>query len=212
MTLSPAVRPRRAVLGPKMPKCAALASSADPSQGCTATACTCDPSEGWFCTADCGGGSCIPVDAATPGASCPTAQPAMGSTCVGPIACSFPGLCGSVIFECGTTQSYWAVATTAMCNGACPAAEPKVGDPCMAPAKCSYTSACGANDTVFCNGTGTVSMIMAGTCPACPSQEPAPFSSCSVAQQCMFTNACAGTDVATCSKGEWSVLRGDCEM
>jgi hypothetical protein len=55
-------------------------------------------------------------------------------------------------------------------------------------------------------------MIMAGTCPACPSQEPAPFSSCSVAQQCMFTNACAGTDVATCSKGEWSVLRGDCEM
>jgi len=82
----------------------------------------------------------------------------------------------------------------------------------MAGGKCSYVSACGASDTVFCDGAGTVSMIMPGSCPACPGQEPAPLSTCGSPQSCMFTNACGGTDVANCAMNVWNVLRGDCEM
>jgi hypothetical protein len=164
------------------------------------------------CGATCGGGVCVPVDAATPGASCPAAQPNAGGACIGPIACNYQGSCGLVVLECSTTKSYWAVKEAAKCEGDCPASEPKVGDPCMAGGKCSYVSACGGTDIIFCDGDGTVSMIMAGSCPACPSQEPAPLSTCGATQSCMFTNACGGTDMARCSMNVWNVLRGDCEM
>jgi hypothetical protein len=213
--------------GPPPPGCARSANPevcipgyiCDPTLGtgnqgdsCTAgNACICT-SSGWFCDAVCGGGMCMAVDAATPGAMCPPTQPNVGDACLGPIACSYQGVCGLILMECSTTKSYWAVGQAAKCSGGCPATEPKVGELCMAGGKCSYVSACGGNDIVFCDGNGTVSMIMAGTCPICPSQEPAPLSTCSAPQSCKFTNTCGGSDVATCSNGVWNVLRGDCEM
>jgi hypothetical protein len=213
--------------GPPPPGCARSANPevcipgyiCDPTLGtgnqgdsCTpGNACICT-SSGWFCDAVCGGGMCMAVDAATPGAMCPPTQPNVGDACLGPIACSYQGVCGLILMECSTTKSYWAVGQAAKCSGGCPATEPKVGELCMAGGKCSYVSACGGNDIVFCDGNGTVSMIMAGTCPICPSQEPAPLSTCSAPQSCKFTNTCGGSDVATCSNGVWNVLRGDCEM
>ncbi len=97
------------------------------------------------------------------------------------------------------------------CTGGCPSAEPKKGEPCVTSmGKCSYVSACGGNDIVFCDGTGTINMVMTGACPACPDQEPAPLSGCGMAMSCMYMNACNATDTATCSGSTWTVLRGSC--
>ncbi len=153
--------------------------------------------------------SATSVDAAT-ATMCPPMQPVTGSPCDGPVDCSYKGPCGPLTATCGASSSYWAVSKSTPCGGACPSAEPKNGDPCLAGGKCSYISACGGNDTIFCDGTGRVSMVMAGACPACPDQEPAPLSPCTLAMSCMYTNACNGEDTATCAASTWTVLRGSC--
>jgi|HubBroStandDraft_6_1064221.scaffolds.fasta_scaffold49648_2 hypothetical protein len=149
-------------------------------------------------------------DAASDNTMCPPTQPMTGSPCDGPVNCSYPGTCGPLTMTCGASSSYWAVSKSTPCAGGCPSAEPKKGDPCTAGGKCSYTSACGGNDIVFCDGTGSVSMVMAGGCPTCPDQEPAPLSGCGTPMSCMYTNACNGTDTATCAASTWTVLRGSC--
>jgi hypothetical protein len=189
----------------------------DPTQGCTASDCECDPNAGWGCTADCGGGICVPA-AEAGAAACPASEPQAGGPCDGPIACPYAGPCGWAFSVCSATKSYWAAGQQAACSGACPATEPNVGDACMAGGKCSYTSACGASDTVYCDGNGIVSKVDYGTCPGCPSQEPTPLTPCGSLDpplnhpSCKYTNACGGTDLASCPALTWTVLRGDCEM
>lgn len=150
------------------------------------------------------------TDAAGNDGTCPATQPMSGAPCTGPASCTYKGPCGPLTMTCQTSSSYWAVSMSTPCAGGCPAAEPKVGDPCMAQGKCSYVSGCGGSDTIFCSGTGTVSMVMAGTCPACPSAEPPPLGACSVAMSCPYTNGCNGTDTATCAASTWTVQRGPC--
>jgi len=185
----------------------------DPTQGCTPSDCfACDPQHGWMCSADCGGGLCVPAaDAGASGATCPSVEPRAGDPCAGPIACSYTGSCGPVVWACSASKSYWTATSGGKCSGACPPSEPKQGDPCMAGGKCSYKSACGSQDTIYCDGTGVVMKIDVGACPTCPAQEPGPLSPCSGALSCMYTNSCAGTDVANCMGSQWTVLRGDCE-
>jgi hypothetical protein len=152
------------------------------------------------------------VDA--PAGACPAARPISGMPCDGgPIDCQYTAPCGPLTMTCGASSSYWAVSMSTACSGACPATEPKKGDSCMAGGKCSYVSGCGGEDIVYCNGTGTVSDVMAGACPACPSQEPAPLGGCPSKLSCTYTNACGGTDVAMCGGvgSTWTVLRGACE-
>lgn len=184
----------------------------NPTQGCAPSECSCDPLGRWSCSADCGGGVCVPgPDAGGSSATCPSAEPQVGGLCDGPIACPYMGLCGSDLWICSASKSYWAATQRATCSGACSVAEPKQGDACMAGGKCSYRSACGSQDTVYCDGTGTVMRIDYGSCPACPIQEPTPLTTCVGSLSCMFTNSCGGTDVASCSAEAWTVLRGDCE-
>jgi hypothetical protein len=81
--------------------------------GCTPSVCGCDPQTGeWICTADCGGGTCVPADPGTcPG---PNPQGCMNKGCPDGQKCVQQG-CAPSVCNCDAQTGSWFC--TADCGG-----------------------------------------------------------------------------------------------
>ena len=153
-----------------------------------------------------------------PGATCPTAEPANGSSCTSDMSCWWATACGALdTGKCAASSAtgtrQWTV-TKAVCS-ACPSKPPATGVACVGDVfSCNYSNGCGGFTQAYCKG-GTWNSFTNACVAGCPSTLPTSGAKCASASStpCQYIPGTDPTCTESCfcaTDGRWACLPATC--